>query len=85
VDIDGHVLANAAILPRSAVHGDDTVWVLDGKRLCFRKVDVARFFDDNAMIQGGLNDGERVVLTPIDTVTDGMVVRMIADNDRGAS
>ncbi len=85
VDISGHVLENAAILPRSAIHGGDTVWVLDDGLLRFRKVNVARFFDDYAMIQGGLNDGERVVLTPMDIVTDGMAVRTIGDSPRSSS
>lgn len=85
VDINGHVLENTAILPRAAIHGDDTVWVFEDGRLHFRKVDVARFFDDHAMVQDGLKDGDLVVLTPIDAVTDGMAVRVITDNERSAS
>lgn len=85
VDIDGHVLENTAIVPRSAIHGDDTVWVFEGDCLRFRTVDVARFFDDQAMIQDGLKDGDRVVLTPIDAVTDGMAVRVLTGDGRSTS
>jgi hypothetical protein len=40
-----------------------------------REVDVARVQGDEAIVQDGLEDGERVVTTTLKAVTDGMMVR----------
>jgi RND family efflux transporter MFP subunit len=75
-DIEGRTLPNAAVIPRSALHEDDMVWVVDNdNRLHLREVDVARVQGDEAIVQAGLEDGEKVVLTQLKAVTDGMVVR----------
>lgn len=86
VDIKGRTLPDAAVIPRSALHEDNVVWVVnkDG-RLCFRKVDVALVQGDEAMIQAGLEDGERVVTTSLQTVTDGMAVRIARIKEAGSS
>lgn len=77
VEIEGRALARAAVLPRFSLHPDDTVWVVDeNQRLRFRKVEVARVHGDEAVIQDGLKDGDRVVVTPLKAVTDGMAVRI---------
>ncbi|NVL91064.1 MAG: efflux RND transporter periplasmic adaptor subunit, partial [Desulfobacterales bacterium] len=82
VDIKGRTLLNAAIIPRSALHQGNVVWVVDKDgRLCFRKVDVAIVQGDDAVVQAGLNSGERVVITPLKAVTDGMAVRTGVDKE----
>ena len=76
VSIEGRTLPKAAIIPRSALHQGDTVWVVDkDDRIRFRKVDVALLQGDEAIVQDGLEDGERLVITPLKAVTDGMAVR----------
>ena len=76
VDIEGRTRPKAAIIPRSALHQDDTVWVVDkDDRIRFRKVDVALLQGDEAIVRDGLEDGERLVITPLKAVTDGMAVR----------
>ena len=78
VDIEGHPLPDGAVIPRTALRQGKLVWVVDkGGRLRFRKVDVARVHGDEVMVQDGLKDGERVVITPLKAVTDGMAVRSI--------
>jgi multidrug efflux pump subunit AcrA (membrane-fusion protein) len=78
VDIEGRTLPKAAIIPRSALHQDDTVWVVDeDDRLHFRKIDVALLQGDKAIVQDGLEDGERLVITPLKAVTDGMAVQTV--------
>lgn len=50
--------------------------VVDGEdRLRFRDVDVLRIERDNAVIAGGLSAGERVCVSPLNAVSDGMKVR----------
>ena len=76
VDIEGQTLPKAAVIPRSALHEGDTMWVVDDKgRLHFREVDVALVQGEEAIIQAGLEDGESVVTTPLKVVSDGMAVR----------
>jgi RND family efflux transporter MFP subunit len=79
VDIEGRTLPNAAIIPRSALHQGDVVWVVDkdneDSRLRFRKVDVARIQGDEVIVQVGFQGEERVAITPLKAVTDGMAVR----------
>lgn len=78
VDIQGRTLTNAALIPRSALHEDNQVWVVDENgRLRFRTVDVARLQGDEALVQAGLDNGQRLVITPLKAVTDGMAVRTI--------
>jgi RND family efflux transporter MFP subunit len=76
VDIEGRTLANAALIPRSALHEGDVVWVVDSdNRLRFREVEVGRVQGEEALVKAGLEDGEAVVTTPLKVVTDGMTVR----------
>ena len=80
VEIQGRILENAAVIPREAMQADDIVWVVDQNgRLTFRPVEVARMTTTSAIIKGGLNSGEMVVLTTLKAVTDGMQVRIAED------
>ena len=50
--------------------------VVDGdERLRFRDVEVLRVTDRDVIVRAGLSAGERVCLTPLAAVTDGMRVR----------
>ena len=80
VEIKGRTLKNVAILPRSALHqnnkDENIVWIvnIDGF-LHFRKVEVAKFSDDNMVIKNGIRDGDMVVISPLRIATNGMKVR----------
>ena len=76
VEIEGRILPDAAVIPRAALHQGNTVWIVDDKgMLRFRKVETARYQGDGIIIESGLNNGERVVISPLKAVTDGMIVR----------
>ncbi|MCP4602328.1 MAG: efflux RND transporter periplasmic adaptor subunit [Proteobacteria bacterium] len=78
VDIEGHTLPHATLVPRSTLRRDEVVWVVDDKgRLHFRKVDVARTQGDNILIREGLKNNEIVIVSPLKAVTDNMLVRPI--------
>jgi RND family efflux transporter MFP subunit len=84
IDIEGRTLSKAAIIPRSALHQGDTVWVVDkDDRIRFRKVDVALLQGDEAVVHDGLEDGERLVITPLKAVTDGMAVQTLDLKESG--
>jgi RND family efflux transporter MFP subunit len=84
IDIEGRTLPKASIIPRSALHQDNTVWVLDkDDRIRFRKVDVALLQGDKATVRDGIEDGERLVITPLKAVTDGMAVQTLDLKESG--
>ncbi|MBU8921636.1 MAG: efflux RND transporter periplasmic adaptor subunit [Bacteroidales bacterium] len=77
VEISGHEIENSVLLPRSAVHDNNSVWILEGEdRLRFRKVVLTRYEGDMALIESGIEFGDKVILTPIKVVTDSMQVRL---------
>ncbi|MBI1373089.1 MAG: efflux RND transporter periplasmic adaptor subunit [Phycisphaera sp.] len=77
VDIEGKTITGVIPLPRYALRDGDTVWVVDDEtRLRIRKVEIARRDRDNVYISEGLTDGDRVVVSGLDAMTDGMTVRV---------
>jgi RND family efflux transporter MFP subunit len=83
--IRGKVVPNVAVLPRGALRSGSQVLVLDADgRLRFRDVEVLRAQRDEVVIRAGLADGERVCVSPLETVVDGMAVRVAPDVDVAA-
>lgn len=78
VDISGRTIPDAAIIPRSALHQGNVVWLVgkDG-RLHFRKVEVARIQGESVLVKAGLKDGDVVAISSLKAVTDGMDVRNV--------
>ncbi len=75
-EIEGRGVDDAVVLPRSALRTGDVVLVVDGEsRLRFRPVQVLRSTRDEIVIGDGLDGGEKVCISTIETVTDGMKVR----------
>lgn len=86
VEIEGRSLERAVVIPRSALHEGNLVWVAgqDG-RLRFREVEVARLSGDVAVVRAGLKDGETVIVSGLKAVTDGMKVRPAPLKEKGPS
>jgi len=75
-EIEGITAKAVAVLPRSALRGRDQVLVVTPEdRLEFRDVDLLRRTREEIYVRGGLKAGERVCLSPLEAVTDGMQVR----------
>ena len=86
MDIEGRTLDNAALIPRSALRSNNVVWVVDKNGLLkFRTVTVARLTSDAALVEGGLKEGEMVVVSSLKAVTDGMKVRFRQAQEGNAS
>ncbi len=81
VAIHGHTLENAFVIPRHAVHEGGVAWVAREGRLRLTPVRVARFDRDLAVITGGLADGDLVVTSQLEVVTDGMKIRVVAPGE----
>ena len=73
----GHVI----VLPRSAVRDGDQVLVVDDEeRLRFRSIDILRTHKDEVVVEGGLESGELVCVSPLESVVDGMAVRTLLES-----
>lgn len=79
-EIHGQTLAEVSVLPRSALRGESRVLVVDANdQLRFREVEVLRLANDKVYIGNGLTQGERVCISPLQSTTDGMQVRVAED------
>jgi len=77
-EIRGRRVENVAVLPRSALRDDGRVLVLDeADRLSFREIEVLRKTRQDVIVRSGLRDGDRVCLTTLAAVTEGMRVRVV--------
>ncbi len=69
------------LLPDSAFRDLNTILVLDKKNgLRSRKVGVIHRADRRVWVNRGLVDGDRVCITPIEVISEGMTVRVIDHN-----
>lgn len=78
-EIEGIAEDDIVVLPRSALRNESQVLIVDSEnRLYFRDVDVLRVYRDDVYIRGGLAAGERVNISPLQTVVEGMRVQPIS-------
>jgi RND family efflux transporter MFP subunit len=84
-EIEGYEAEDVVVLPRAALRGESQVLVVDGEdRLRFRDVDLLRVTREEIVVSGGVRAGERVCLSPLEAVTDGMKVRTGSVEVKGA-
>lgn len=77
-EILGRSYPGVAVLPRTAMHGENRIAVIDEeRRLRFRSVEILRVESDRVLILGGIESGERVCLSALETQVDGMEVRIL--------
>jgi RND family efflux transporter MFP subunit len=79
-EIEGRVIEAAIVVPGSALRDTNQVLVVDDEsRLRFREVEILRTDRREVVIRAGLREGERVCVSPLEAVTDGMRVRVLED------
>jgi RND family efflux transporter MFP subunit len=82
-DIEGVLAENIVVLPRNALRNGNQVLVVDADdKLRFRQVTPLRLYGDQVLIQAGLEAGERVCISPIQTAIDGMPVNAIDETHK---
>ena len=79
VDIAGQPVADAVRVPQVALHGDSDVFLFVDGTLQRREVRVERLREGYALVTGGLNDGDQVVITRLDLMFEGMAVAVSDD------
>jgi RND family efflux transporter MFP subunit len=78
--IEGRTLENVSVIPLAALRDGANVYVLDSQdRLQVRPVALVRRTREHAIVLDGLAAGERLVISPLRAVTDGMQVRPLAE------
>ena len=79
-EIAGRRVDDVVLLPWAALHGRDQVLIVDDDgRLRYRQVDILRSTTEYVMIRSGLAEGERVSISALDAVIDGMAVQIAED------
>jgi RND family efflux transporter MFP subunit len=84
VRIFGRTLQDVVSVPRYAVRDGEHVWVFADNKLGIRDVEVLRSDRQQALISSGLEQGDLVIVSSLDAVTDGMTVRR-ADAETGGA
>ncbi|MBJ22534.1 MAG: efflux transporter periplasmic adaptor subunit [Deltaproteobacteria bacterium] len=79
-EIEGPQVENVIVVPRSAMRNDSRILIVDRQdRLHSREVKILRIDRDNVLIQGPLATGERICVSPLQVVVEGMQVRTVED------
>ncbi|MCW8985176.1 MAG: hypothetical protein OQK55_07525, partial [Thermoanaerobaculales bacterium] len=75
VRIAGRTLSRVVSVPRHAIHDGRYVWVFDDGKLAVREVEIAREDRQQTLISSGLEEGDMVIISALDAITDGMTIR----------
>lgn len=77
-DMPGQRIDNSLEIPRAAIYDKNFVYVVNNGQLEYREVNIARTQKYSVIVDGGLNNGDTLVIEPLQGVTDGMpaVARM---------
>lgn len=76
-EITGRLAKNVFILPRQAVLQNNKVMIVnDDNILRFKNVTLLRNERNRVLVSNGLNAGDKVIVSPLDSAVDGMKVRL---------
>ena len=76
--IQGRSVDGLVSIPRTALRSNNNVMVIDeNSRLRFREVQVFRLSETHALISEGLSSGERISISALQFVVEGMPVQVI--------
>ena len=85
VDIEGRPIKDIYRLPRYAIRRGAEVWVAAGtgetKKLTVQPVEIVRMDRDFAYVATGLDEGDFVITSALETVTNGMAIRVIVSDE----
>ena len=82
VELRGQPFKNSLIIPRTALHKGDTVYLVDeNNQLRFRIVKPGFAQDGFIMIRSGLKTGDRLVITDVIPAVEGMKLSTMIDSE----
>ncbi len=80
-EIEGKLIQDVFVLPRSSIRNNGQVLIVDSNdKLRFRNVEYVKLDSDNAYISSGLEPGEKVCITNLVSVVDGMPVEIFSES-----
>ena len=77
VEISAGSQPNAVVIPRTALHDGNSVYLVTDGRLAHRQVQVLRFLRDQAILSAGLQSGDQLVVSPLSAPVIGMKLRAL--------
>jgi RND family efflux transporter MFP subunit len=84
VEIEGREISSAAALDREVIRDGDTLWIMDGdNRLDVRTIEIAFRGPEQVLVTGGVEDGERLVVSPLPAPAPGMALRLAEGPSEG--
>ncbi len=76
-ELEGEGLTDVAEIPRRALmEGNRVITVDEERKIAFRNLDVVRLTEKTAVVRGGIENGEKVVLTRLSAPVTGMEVEI---------
>jgi RND family efflux transporter MFP subunit len=79
-EIIGREARDVIVIPRYAMRDHSNVLIVDAEsRLRTRKLSVLRIERDTVLVQGPLAPGEKICVSPLQVVVEGMLVRTVQD------
>ena len=77
-DIQGRTVDNVISLPRTVIRNNNQVLVVDAEnKMHYRDVEIFRLEEQQVLISSGILPGERICISPIQAVVDGMAVQPV--------
>ena len=77
VEIAASSIPGVVVIPRTALHDGDVVYLAEDGRLAQRQVQVLRFRHDEAILGGGLQPGDKLVVSVLSAPVVGMKLRAV--------
>ena len=78
--IDGRMVDDLIILPRSVIRNNNQVLVVDAEnKMHYRDVEIYRLEESRVLISAGLLPGELICISPIQAVVEGMSVQPVRE------
>lgn len=76
--MDGRGIEKSIVVPRAALRGTDTVYLANkDNTLSIKKVIVASSSRTEAILTGGLNGNEQVIISPVKGAAEGMKIAIV--------
>jgi len=77
VEIEGEVLQDVFLVPRTALRNDREIWIATGDgRLAVKPVTPLWRDEENVLLRDGLQEGDLLIVSELPVPVDGMVVRI---------
>jgi RND family efflux transporter MFP subunit len=85
-EIVGPEASDVIVVPRYAMRGDSRILIVNANNeLRSKPVEVLRIDRDDVLVQGPLAEGDRICVSPIQVVVEGMIVNPVEDRAAVAS